>query len=374
MKKEISIDFKDAKIKELLDRLPYVSEDIQHAFYDVNRKCVEIDIIGEHQWDTIKDTIKELIISISDARIIEQRVIKKNFEYSMLKEYKEDLADPGYLDDVDITIMENLDLIFLTLAKKYHATLREYPTTYSAKNMSKNGYHLRFPQNVYRISRIPHNYSALKTIKENGLTTIPDEYFKSEDSYLQPCLCYHCYQELEHKTIPHLKVFTARGKCFRQEVSWKVNRLRKNEFTMREIIFVGEAEEIYQLRNRVVEDTWEIFEAFGLNGALVTSSDPFFHYDDMKSKGAVQLFSDAKFELDAYISKGEKTSIASFNYCSDMLCKNFNLKNMEGSYLHSGCVGFGLERWKEAIKERHGYGEEMVNIFNEVKKVLASTK
>lgn len=373
MKKEISIDFKQAKMKELLDRLPYVSEDIKHAFYDVDRKCVEIDIVGEQQWDTIKHSIEELITSISEARIIEQRVLKKNFEYDKLKESKEDPPDRGFFDELDINIMENLDAIFLGLAQKYGAAVREYPTVYSAANMQKNGYHLRFPQNVYRLSHIPHNYRAIKTIKEKNFNTIPDEYFTSEESYLQPCLCYHCYQELENGTLTDLKVFTARGKCFRHEVPWKVNHLRKNEFTMREIVFIGESKQIYELRSKIVEDVWDIFEALGLSGALVTSSDPFFHYEDMKSKGAVQLLSDAKFELDAYLSKGKKTSIASFNYCNDLLCKSFHIKNKEGSYLHSGCVGFGLERWKEVVKDRHETREVMAGILDNVKNGIRRT-
>lgn len=66
------------------------------------------------------------------------------------------------------------------------------------------------------------------------------------------------------------------------------------------------------------------------------------------------MMSNAKFELIVSTQCGREVSIASFNYCQDMLCSKYEIKGAEGAALFSGCVAFGIDRWKEAIIDVHG--------------------
>lgn len=123
---------------------------------------------------------------------------------------------------------------------------------------------------------------------------------------------------------------------------------------MREIVFMGSQEYVESKRLTIMDEIWDIFCALGLYGQIVTARDPFFHYDDMKTKGAVQLMADAKYELEFISANGNSSSIASFNNCQDTLCEKFEITDHERKTLHSGCVAFGIDRWRAALFEQYG--------------------
>ena len=119
-------------------------------------------------------------------------------------------------------------------------------------------------------------------------------------------------------------MMTAAGQCFRHEISWKVDPLRKLEFSMREIVFIGDNEYINEIRKTLLEHTWQCFHQLGLSGKVTTANDPFFFYDDM-DKANYQLMANSKYELVAVTEKKD-VSIASFNDCGEMLCERFQIK------------------------------------------------
>jgi seryl-tRNA synthetase len=63
---------------------------------------------------------------------------------------------------------------------------------------------------------------------------------------------------------------------------------------------------------------------------------------------------DAKYELEFISVSGSSSSIASFNNCQDTLCEKFEITDQEHRTLHSGCVAFGIDRWRAALFERYG--------------------
>ncbi|ATF15817.1 hypothetical protein A616_28860 [Brevibacillus brevis X23] len=350
-----------AKLKEFLERVPYLSEQIAMVRYNHEVHGLELEVIieKEGEWEKLKKHIEDLMINIIDAKIVQEKIIKDNcsVQEQIIRDNDNPLKSEKFFSEFDILLMERLDQLFLKIAKKYSAIMREYPSILSPSNMAKNQYHLIFPQNVYGVTCLPHNYSIIKQIRDQNNEIIPNQLLASDGSYLQPCLCYHCYEENEGKNLTDLHVFTLKGKCFRHEISWKVSPFRRNEFTMREIVFIGDEEKVYDIREKIANESWALFEQLGLRGRIATSRDPFFHYDDLKTKGAVQLISFAKYELDAKLRNGEQTSIASFNYCQDLLCKKFGIRGGNGKTLHSGCVGFGIERWRGALLDRYEKNE-----------------
>lgn len=123
---------------------------------------------------------------------------------------------------------------------------------------------------------------------------------------------------------------------------------------MREIVFVGREDWVVQMRNQIMDDVWNLFESKGLNGRIETATDPFFFSQDLKTKGTYQMMSNAKYELIVTTLSGKEVSIASFNYCLDMLCSKYEIKDYDGLALYSGCVAFGIDRWKEALVDING--------------------
>ncbi|MNG08023.1 Amino acid--[acyl-carrier-protein] ligase 2 [compost metagenome] len=66
------------------------------------------------------------------------------------------------------------------------------------------------------------------------------------------------------------------------------------------------------------------------------------------------MMSNAKYELLVTTSNHKEVSIASFNYCADTLCSKYEITDAADALLQSGCVAFGMDRWKEAYIDVHG--------------------
>jgi seryl-tRNA synthetase len=347
-----------SKMHELLDRVPYLSEKIRKVSYDEATHSVNIgiDTNDEEEIDNLHRHLNEIVETLRYSKIITQKTIRsRKSENASKRDY--DYSLHAYFDEDEFELYRMLDYFFLNIAKKYNALIRDYPIILNANNMSRNNYHKNFPQNVFSVSHVPHNYEQLQQFREAEQHDTGN-IFVHHGQYLRPCICYHCYEEFQEQSVDQPIIVTSQGKCFRHEIEWKVNRSRKNEFYMREIVFIDKPEQVVTLRDQIMNDVWSLFEDIDLNGSLVSARDPFFYYDDLKNKGAYQLMSHAKYELEAE-SRHSSYSIASFNYCENLLCQKFNITDSDNEYLHSGCVAFGIDRWMEAIF--HRYGKEKKN-------------
>lgn len=345
----------NGRLSELLERIPYISESVKSVKYLEREHATLIDIDTQDlaERDKINVDLDELIDALLVSKISAQKTLKVHARPNgeSKAKYPDNSAD--YYDGNDVRLMEAIDRLLLEVAVRHGAQVREYPSIYTADIMERNGYHKNFPQNVYGVTQIPHNYTLIKEIRESQSSTIPANLFQNHGAFLQPCVCYHCYAETQ-QTVQSEIMFTLKGRCFRHEIQWRLNTFRRNEFTMREIVFMGSQAYVESKRLGIMDEIWDLFCSLGLYGQVVTARDPFFHYDDMKTKGAVQLMADAKYELEFISANGNASSIASFNNCQDTLCEKFEVTNDEKNFLHSGCVAFGIDRWRAALHEQYG--------------------
>ncbi|MNG22340.1 Amino acid--[acyl-carrier-protein] ligase [compost metagenome] len=78
-----------------------------------------------------------------------------------------------------------------------------------------------------------------------------------------------------------------------------------------------------------------------------------------------------KFELIASFDEGStEFSIASFNNMKHSLCQSFGIVNEEQEALHSGCTGFGIDRWVYGFALLYGsdakeWPEDVINQLKE---------
>ncbi|QHV47443.1 hypothetical protein C1N66_30965 (plasmid) [Bacillus cereus] len=349
------------KVELLIERIPYLSEVITSMSYDeknkviiVSTKEIKPDVLPITE---IKNHYSDLCKSLENIRHIKQKIVKsnldseiKNIDIMACHQKKKD-----YMVEREIALINQLDYVFIKIAQKYGAHLREYPSILNKNNMSLNKYHINFPQNIYGITSVPHNYSKINEFRSKANSDSYQRLLESTGEFLQPCICYHCYEELQGNRLDEGKILTGRGKCFRHEIEWRKNKFRRNEFTMREIVIFGEEKWVLNIRNQIMEEVWSFFESLGLKGKIVTATDPFFFSQDVKTKGTYQMMSNAKFELIVNTTNSIESSIASFNYCQDMLCSKYDIKNQTETALYSGCIAFGIDRWKEAIIDYYGW-------------------
>lgn len=345
----------------LLDRVPYLSELILAMSYDQDDQAVNLTLSEQDgdspQMQELRAAYMELCSSLELTRVIKERVVKSNLETAYERPAEPQgkrAAGLPYMEEFDILLLHKLDVEFTRIAQSHGAKLREYPSVLSKQNMMKNQYHLHFPQNIFGVASVPHNYKAINQFRMQAQQDAYEDTLLFEGEILQPCICYHCYEELQGTRSSEPRVLTGKGKCFRHEIQWRKDNFRRREFSMREIVYVGKEEWVVQMRQQIMEEVWRLFESFGLRGRIATATDPFFFSQDLQTKAAYQMMSNAKYELIATTSSGKNVSIASFNYCQDMLCSKYDIQGEDGAALHSGCVAFGIDRWKEAFMDRHG--------------------
>jgi seryl-tRNA synthetase len=184
---------------------------------------------------------------------------------------------------------------------------------------------------------------------------------------LLPAACYPAYPAIAARgPLPPGGVNLDLGPTcvFRNEPSEDPSR--RQVFQQRELVRIGEPEDVLEWRDRWRARATEVLAELGLEANVSVASDPFF------GKGGRLLARnqrEAKLKYEAVVSiAGSGTAVASFNYHRDHLGRTFGLVHPDGETAHSACVGFGLERITTALFA--SYGGDFVNWPASVREAL----
>jgi hypothetical protein len=121
---------------------------------------------------------------------------------------------------------------------------------------------------------------------------------------------------------------------------------------MREIVFLGGAEQVAAMSERLRERAVQHAAELGLRTDVRPATDPFFT-PAARGRAPLQRLKGLKQELCVPGANGD-VAIASFNLHDDFFGRRFDLRLADGRHAHSGCVAFGLERWVYALMDQHG--------------------
>ncbi|WP_019006750.1 aminoacyl--tRNA ligase-related protein [Cohnella laeviribosi] len=344
----------DHQAQVVVSKLIYSSEGIVRCLYD----SAEGEIVAFLADESFRSEVTEVIARISreekQSLNIRHRIVKERNEHAI--SFHEPAASdfsPAVRKDEVVILYGVLDALFVHLARKNKARLREYRSMISFDALDKCRYISYFPQHIYMVSEFPHQMPVLEQVKEVRKAGYGD-LSRLSGYALSPAVCFHCYMEWCGTAIDGPVVLTARGNCFRHEAPWRLGSHRLNEFCMREIVFAGDPHFVENLRNQILEDVWAIFNDLGLPGLVQTANDPFYYQED-KVKGQHQIIANMKYELIFQNDQtGESFAIASFNNVKDTLTRQFEIRGSDQTVVHSGCVAFGIDRWAYALLSAYG--------------------
>jgi hypothetical protein len=144
------------------------------------------------------------------------------------------------------------------------------------------------------------------------------------------------------------------GKCFRYESSNMRDLRRLWDFTMRELVFLGERDDVLAERARGMESFRQFLEDHRLAAEVRTASDPFFIAPDSAAKTYFQISSETKYEISLPLPDGERLAVGSFNHHGDFFGKSFRVTVGGDAPMHSVCFAWGLERWVHGFVAQHG--------------------
>lgn len=257
-----------------------------------------------------------------------------------------------------LELLLRLDRLFETLAlAQFSAHKKSYNTLIPSDWLRRAGYFTSFPHSVTFAMHLREGADNLESF-----ATRHKDYrhlnFASVDELtlpeycLSPALCYHTYGSLEAQRLTDAdagaRIITASGRCFRYE-SKNITALdRLWEFSMREIVFVGEKQRVLDLRQQSIELAWRMVGMLDLEATIETASDPFFS-TEFKSLRYFQMLNDLKYELLFPVPGGRRIAAASFNYHETFFGNKFAICDAEGNAVHTACAAFGLERFAYAL-------------------------
>lgn len=351
--------------REIAKRACYVDSAISGCQYDNRNNALKVahDSTDDSK---IRDKLGRLVDSMKSDRL----AIQPKTTHSRIR------ADNQFNVDVYATLSASGDLFkespgvvarggeFLKLLNAFDsffeklgvsifgAQIRSYNSLVPGDWLKRAGYFSSFAHSVTFAMHLTEDLHSLEKFAERHRDGA-DLNFESLDELttseycLSPAVCYHTYGALMNDRFDvgadGLKVFTAMGRCFRYESKNITDLDRLWEFSMREIVFVGEKEKVLKARRQSLELIWRLVERLDLTATVETASDPFFA-TDFKSLRYFQLANDLKYELLLPVDAEKSIAAASFNYHENFFGSRFDISTVNGEPVHTGCAAFGLER------------------------------
>jgi seryl-tRNA synthetase len=170
---------------------------------------------------------------------------------------------------------------------------------------------------------------------------------------LSPSVCFHTYLYFADRVLDANQAVTACGRCFRHEgLNFHLGE-RLWDFSMREIVFVGDKTWVEHQRQRGVELSIQLVKSFGMDAWIENASDPFF-LNNYVAQRYFQRASLTKLELHFGLPySGKSIAVASYNAHSDFFGRSFGIRQ-EDDFAQTACIGFGIERWVWAMFAQFG--------------------
>lgn len=251
-----------------------------------------------------------------------------------------------------------VDAMFARLARDvFGAVPHQYPNLLAMSTLERCDYFASFP---HHITFAPHVRDDLATIaqvssgdKSTRATAIASA-LVPPTHVLSPSVCFHTYAAFADTVVESPRVVTAVNRCARWEATNFTTCERLWDFTMREVVFVGDPEWVEQQRELSIAQLERIVVELELDAWLEVASDPFF-VGRFAAKRYYQLLRRAKYELRLTLPySGGSVSAASFNVHEDFFGRSFGIRDARGEPLATGCWGAGIERWVWALYAQHG--------------------
>ncbi len=173
------------------------------------------------------------------------------------------------------------------------------------------------------------------------------------DLVLCPAACYPLYPTLAGTLRPGGETIDIMGYCFRHEPSR--DPMRMQMFRMQEYVRVGRPDDVVAFREEWFERATSLLDSWGVPFVSDVASDPFFGRAG-KVMASSQKAQALKLELLVpIIHEDHPTACVSLNLHHDHFSQTFGITFDDGSPVHSGCLGFGLERLTLGLFKFHGF-------------------
>ena len=243
----------------------------------------------------------------------------------------------------EVKIRKWLEEEFLKFAEDYIMYEWDIPALIDEEILKKSGYFISMPHQLTAVGYI-NPTDIEKVINENNVT---NQNIKKSRYYLTPAACLHLYPVIGEKQLIN-EIVTTKARVYRYEREEFIEGQRLWDFSVREFVAVGDVEYVKGFLKDFQQKSVALCNKINLECELKVSSDLFYPHKLNDVRGKMQRVNKQKIEL-VVKSREKELALASFNYHGFHFSSPFGFER-EGKVV-TGCVGFGLDRWIDKVKE-----------------------
>ncbi len=357
-------------------KLAYLDQRVQRATLSPDGGSVQIDLASAAD-DTSLEVLRKRVAALvrdmiedafePDFKVLEQHSGGMSFDTDpmpVLLHNREVVQEGiGYyaFGPLMAAVIEHIDERIRTIASSMGARPYRFPALIAPDYLEKVQYFKNFPHSLSFVTHLNEDLEDIQRFSdeahtdEHGHVHAAKELFTSPAAMLSPTVCHHLYLGLENTEIasPGL-IATAAGNCFRYEAGNMYSLERVWNFTMREIVFVGEDDFVTERLQAVRLAFAEVLKELDLTYSVMTANDPFF-VGTFRDQAAYQAAFELKYEIRADVPYRKKTiAVGSYNRHGVFFGRALNIRNSDGSFASTGCFGLGFERVVFALVAQHG--------------------
>jgi hypothetical protein len=251
-----------------------------------------------------------------------------------------------------LEVVERLDRHLVRAALAWGAEAAHFPHLLAADDLRRLGLLDQHPHQLWFAAPLDAGFANIEGAREGA---VGRERLAEPLHGLKTSACWPVYLALAGQRLPAERLLTVRGECARYEARRTQGLARLTEFSMREVVFLGEWEGAERFRQRALDLLRTLAERLDLTMAAVPARDLFF-LSTYGTYAIAQTLSGDKIEARAPVAGDEEVAVASFNHHRAYFTRRMDL-SLEGAAAVTACVGFGLERLACAVLARHGAEE-----------------
>jgi seryl-tRNA synthetase len=241
-----------------------------------------------------------------------------------------------------------------------------FPAMIDADTLHKCGYFDSHPNAVTFLGNMLEDFDAIEAFRlanscSEGAHMPPHDHIHVDGMCLNPAACFPCYPTLKGQTFASGACYTWMGRVFRYE-SRNINGLdRLYEFNVRELVFVGDADYCRDVRRKALPIIEELAAFFDIECRVQTATDPFFATVSAAKKffqAAQEVKNEIKIPALGADGQIKQLACGSVNLHGHFFGERFDIRDGNGAFVQTGCVGLGIERWVLAAFTQHGFDPE----------------
>jgi seryl-tRNA synthetase len=244
-----------------------------------------------------------------------------------------------------------LESALLTLALRNGCHAVQPPSTLSMAMLEKLDYLHSFPQHATFACCLEKQHDNIANFAAQPLLgddRINITRLAPVRALLLPAACYSVYPTLRSQSRDAKpELVTIQSRCFRSESDYSPLERQWN-FSMRELICAGNAEQTQRFHGDVRAQIIELCRALDLDVELQSATDSFFN-PARNPKYIMQRIAPSKTE----VLYRNTLAIASLNFHRQYFGETFALRHGD-DFCFTACVAFGMERWLAALLRQHG--------------------